>query len=77
MGVLFSNFQYAYAADVSGGNVLVDGTPAHPVPPVPIAGGAITNPSENGNVYNNTLTIDGINLGGSFVFGGYNGGTGM
>ena len=78
-GALFSDFQYAYAADVSGGNVYVDGTPAHPMPAVPIAGGAITNPSDNGNVYNNTLTIDGAaNLGLSWtsVFGGYNAGTG-
>jgi len=74
-----SNFQHAYAADVSGGNVYVDGTPAHPMPTVPVAGGAITNPSDNGNVYNNTLTIDGtanLGLGGTFVFGGYNAGTG-
>ncbi len=74
-GQLFLN--HVYAADVTGGDVLVDGTPAHPVPAVPIAGGAITNAADSGNVYGNKLTLDGTttNFNG-YIYGGYNFGTG-
>ena len=76
-GALFSDFQYAYAADVSGNDVLVDFTPAHPLPTVPPpSGGAITDPADNGNVYNNKLTVDGPNFVGQSLCGGFTAGAG-
>ena len=74
-----SDFQYVYAADVSGNDVLVDFTPAHPLPTVPPgapSGGAITDPADNGNVYNNKLTIDGPNFVGQNPCGGFTAGAG-
>ena len=73
-GALFSNFQYTYAADVTGGNVTVD-PPLHPVPSAPIAGGAITDGSD-GNVHTNTLTTGGTEIAGLTLYGGYTNGTG-
>ena len=76
-GALFSDFQYAYAADVSGNDVLVDFTPAHPLPTVPPpSGGAITDPADNGNVYNNKLTVDGPHFAGQSLCGGFTAGAG-
>ena len=46
---------YVYGADVTGGNVVVDGTSTHPLPSIPIAGGVISNTSDAGNVYGNEL----------------------
>ena len=67
---------HAYSADVTGGNVVIDGTPAHPIPAAPIAGGAITNASDNGNVHDNTLTVSSVDFAGMNFYGGYTFGTG-
>ena len=62
------SLNHVYAADVTGGDVTVDSS--HPAP-TPFAGGAITNTTNNGDVHNNTLTIDGININ-THAYGGYN-----
>ena len=67
---------HAYSADVTGGNVVIDGTSAHPIPAAPIAGGAITNASDNGNVHDNTLTVSSVDFAGMNFYGGYTFGTG-
>ena len=67
---------HAYSADVTGGNVVIDGTPAHTIPAAPIAGGAITNASDNGNVHDNTLTVSLVDFAGMNFYGGYTFGTG-
>ena len=69
-------FNHVHAADVTGGDVLVDGTPAHPIPAAPVAGGAITNASDSGNVYGNTLRLTGINFINRTGYGGYTIGSG-
>lgn len=57
--------------------MLVDFTPAHPLPTVPPpSGGAITDPANNGNVYNNKLTVDGPNFVGQSLCGGFTAGAG-
>ena len=57
--------------------MLVDFTPAHPLPTVPPpSGGAITDPADNGNVYNNKLTVDGPNFVGQSLCGGFTAGAG-
>ena len=53
------SLEHVNAADVTGRDVLVNGTPAHPIPAAPVAGGAITNSSGAGNVYGNKLTLGG------------------
>ena len=71
------SLEHVNAADVTGRDVLVNGTPAHPIPAAPVAGGAITNSSDAGNVYGNKLTLDGASawfLG--YVYGGYTLGAG-
>ena len=67
-------FNHAHAADVTGGDVYVDGTPAHPVPPAPVAGGAITNAADSGKVHGNKITVSGTVVG--TVCGGYTAGSG-
>ena len=80
-GVLFSDFQYVYAADVSGQTqTFTTGSPIE-IPGV-LAAGAITSPTDPGNVTNNTLTLDGVYLRGysfggpRYLAGGYTAGTG-
>ena len=74
-GALFSDFQYAYAADVSGGDVVYDS--GNPLPADPIAGGVISpSTTDPGNVHDNILTIDGLNISSRYVFGGYTTGIG-
>ena len=68
-GQLF--FSHAHAADVTGGNVLVD---AGHLAPTPAAGGAITNASDNGNVHGNKLTLATTVT--STIYGGYTAGSG-
>lgn len=66
------SLESVYAADVTGGDVLIDGTPAHPIPFAPIAGGVITNAADPGNVHGNKLTLDGSAVGiQSDAYGGY------
>ena len=52
-GTLFSDFQYAHAADVTGGNVVVDA--GHPAPSPIAAGNAhdIPGATDNRNVTGN------------------------
>ena len=73
-GQLF--FNHAHAADVTGGDVTVDsGNPA----PSPIAAGNahdIPGATDNRNVTENKLTVDGGVWLGSITYGGYTGGTG-
>ena len=71
VGQLF--FNHAHAADVTGGNVTYDTT----LPADPIAGGAISpSTTDPGNVHNNTLTINGLDVNGRNFYGGYTTGTG-
>ena len=74
-GGLLSDFQYAYAADVTGGNVVVDA--GHPAPS-PAAGNAhdIPGATDNRNVTGNKLTVDAVGTYGISIFGGYTAGTG-
>ena len=66
------SLESVYAADVTGGDVLIDGTPVHPIPSAPIAGGVITNAADPGNVHGNKLTLDGSAVGiQSDAYGGY------
>ena len=70
-GQLF--FSHAHAADVTGGDVTYDTT----LPADPIAGGAISpSTTDPGNVHHNTLTINGMDIGGRTLYGGYTTGTG-
>ena len=73
-GGLLSDFQYAYAADVTGGDVVVDA--GHPAPTPVAAGNAhdIPGATDNRNVTGNKLTLATVNAG--RVFGGYTDGTG-
>ena len=75
-GGLLSDFQSAYAADVTGGNVVVDA--GHPAPTPVAAGNAhdIPGATDNRNVTENKLTVDGGVWLGSITYGGYTGGTG-
>ena len=75
-GALFSDFQYAYAADVSGGDVTVDA--GHPAPSPIAAGNAHDIPSatDNRNVSGNKLTINMNSAPGGSYFGGYTRGAG-
>ena len=72
-GQLF--FSHAHAADVTGGNVLVDS--GHPAPSPIVAGNAhdIPGATDNRNVTGNKLTIDGASPSNSY--GGYTLGTGQ
>ena len=74
-GGLLSDFQSAYAADVTGGNVVVDA--GHPAPTPVAAGNAhdIPGATDNRNVTGNKLTVNGILLGRD-VIGGYTFGNG-
>ena len=75
-GVFFSNLPHAYAADVTGGDVLVDA--GHPIPSPIAAGNAhdIPGATDNRNVTGNKLTIDGVSHSGIDVYGGYTLGSG-
>ena len=67
-------FGHVFAADVTGGNVLVDAT--HPAPTPTIAGNAHDIPAagDNRNVVGNRLTLDGVS---PYIFyGGYTLGAG-
>ena len=59
-GQLF--FNHAHAADVTGGDVYVDGTPAHPRPAPTIAGNVhdIPGATDNRHVTGNKLTLSGL-----------------
>ena len=61
---------------MTGGDVLVDGTPAHPAPTPTVAGNAHDIPSaaDNRNVTGNKITISGVTLGP--IYGGYTLGSG-
>ena len=73
-GQLF--FNHAHAADVTGGDVYIDNTPAHPIPAVtPPAGGAIRSSSDNGDVHHNRLILDGVVYGAN-IYGGFTAGSG-
>ena len=75
-GQLF--FNHAHAADVTGGDVLIDGTPAHPIPAAPVAGNKhdIPGATDNRNVTGNTLTVDGAVISSTNAYGGYTTGGG-
>ena len=74
-GGLLSDFQSAYAADVTGGNVVVDA--GHPAPTPVAAGNAhdIPGATDNRNVTGNKLTISGETMG-IPLYGGYTQGAG-
>ena len=59
----------AYAADVSGQNVTINSS----FPPSPIFAGGITLTTNHGNVFDNTLTVDGVGLPPfAQIYAGYN-----
>ena len=69
-------FNHVHATDVTGGDVLIDNTPAHPIPAVtPPAGGAIRSYLDNGNVHHNRLILDGV-IYGANIYGGFTAGVG-
>ena len=75
-GQLF--FNHAHAADVTGGDVTIDSSTTT-MPPL-LAGGAITNASDSGNVSGNKFTVDGTQIVqgnyGFSLYGGYTAGAG-
>lgn len=76
VGQLF--FNHAHAADVTGGDVLIDGTLVHPIPAAPVAGNKHDIPAatDNRNVTGNTLTVDGAVISSTNAYGGYTTGGG-
>ena len=70
-GALLSDFQYAYAADVTGGDVVIDA--GHPGVPIGNAHD-IPGATDNRNVVGNKLTVDGVGAG--TIYGGYTAGNG-
>ena len=79
-GCCFLDSPHAYAADVTGGDVVVDA--GHPVPPTPVVAGNahdIPTATDNRNVVGNKVTIDGVDFDGAVygpIYGGYTLGTG-
>ena len=72
-GQLFLN--PAYADDVTGGDVTYDS--GNPLPSGLIAGGTISpSATDPGNVHHNTLRVDGLNINGRLLYGGYTTGLG-
>lgn len=79
-GCCFLDSPHAYAADVTGSDVVVDA--GHPVPPTPVVAGNahdIPTATDNRNVVGNKVTIDGVDFDGAVygpIYGGYTLGTG-
>ena len=75
-GALFPVMPHASAADVTGHNVTVNSQTAPELGYPAITGGAISLPTDAGNVTGNTLTMDGVSYTGGSVLGGDTVGTG-